>query len=102
MRRLLVLGAFAIGHCLLWTGEVLHIYVILGFGVLLFRGVSNRVVVALIVALICYPAISGTVRLLVMSPERVAMLVKDAQAWKAGAPRDGRDPTEPQKGRGGP
>ncbi len=66
-----------------WTGDVLHIYVILGFGLLLMRGISNRAVVALIIALICYPAIAGTLRLLVMSPERVAMLVKDAQAWEA-------------------
>ena len=84
VRRLLVLLAFALVHCLvLWTGDVLHIYVMLGFGLLLMRGMSNRAVVALIIALICYPAISGTLRLLVMSPERVAILVKDAQAWEA-------------------
>src|SRR5262245_32296905 len=83
VRRLLVLGAFAILHCLLWTGDVLHIYVVLGFGLLLIRGIPNRAAVALIVLLICYPAISGTVRLLVMTPERVAMLVKDAQALEA-------------------
>jgi uncharacterized protein len=84
VRRLLVLLAFALVHCLVfWTGDVLHIYVILGFGLLLIRGIPNRVVVAMIIALICYPAVSGTVRLLIMSPERVAMLVKDAQAWEA-------------------
>ena len=84
VRRLLVLFAFALVHCLvLWTGDVLHIYVILGFGLLLMRNVSNRTVVILIVALLCYPAISGTLRLLVMTPDRVAQLVKDAQAWEA-------------------
>jgi uncharacterized protein len=83
MRRLLVLAAVALVHCLLWTGDVLHIYVVLGFGLLLLRGVPNRAVVAMIVALICYPAISGTVRLLVMTPEHVATLVKGAQALEA-------------------
>ena len=84
VRRLLVLFAFALVHCLvLWTGDVLHIYVILGFGLLLMRNVSNKTVVILIVALLCYPAISGTLRLLVMTPDRVAELVKDAQAWEA-------------------
>ncbi len=84
VRRLLVLLAFALVHCLvLWTGDVLHIYVILGFGLLLIRNVSNRTVIAMIIALICYPALSGTVRLIVMTPDRVAHLVKDAQALEA-------------------
>ena len=72
VRRLLVLMAFAVVHCVLWTGDVLHIYVVLGFLLLVFRGVSNRAVVATIVALICYPAVSGVVRLLVMSAGAVA------------------------------
>jgi len=84
VRRLLVLAMFALVHCLvLWTGDVLHIYVALGFGLLLIRRIPNRAVVAMIIALICYPAITGTIRLLVTSPERVALLVKDAQAWEA-------------------
>ena len=83
VRRLLVLAVFALVHCLLWTGDVLHIYVVLGFGLLLLRNISNRAVVAMIVLLICYPAIAGTIRLLVMAPERVAMLVKEAQAIEA-------------------
>ena len=84
VRRLLVLAMFALVHCLvLWTGDVLHIYVALGFGLLLIRRIPNRAVVAMIIAFICYPAITGTIRLLVTSPERVALLVKDAQAWEA-------------------
>ena len=84
VRRLLVLLAFALVHCLvLWTGDVLHIYVILGFGLLFLRRVSNRAIVAMIIVLLCYPAISGTLRILVMTPERVASLVKDLQAWEA-------------------
>jgi uncharacterized protein len=84
VRRLLVLLAFALVHALVfWTGDVLHIYVILGFGLLLIRRVSNRAIVAMIVLLVCYPAISGSLRLVVMTPELVAQLVKDAQAMEA-------------------
>jgi uncharacterized protein len=79
-----VLFAFALVHCLLlWTGDVLHIYVILGFGLLLVRKLSNRTVAILIVALLIYPAVSGTIRLLVITPERVAAMVKQAQTWEA-------------------
>src|SRR6185503_11191488 len=84
VRRLLVLLAFALVHALVfWTGDVLHIYAILGFGLLLIRRVPNRAIVAMIVLLVCYPAISGTLRLVVMTPERVARLVKNAQAMEA-------------------
>jgi uncharacterized protein len=84
VRRLLVLLAFALVHCLvLWTGDVLHIYVILGFGLLLVRRLPDRSVVAIIIALVCYPAISGALRLVVMTPERVVQAVRDAQAWEA-------------------
>jgi uncharacterized protein len=84
VRRMLVLLAFALLHCLvLWTGDVLHVYVVLGFGLLLIRRLPDRAVIALILLLICYPAISGAVRLVVMSPERVARMVSDAQAMEA-------------------
>jgi uncharacterized protein len=84
VRRLLALAAFALIHvCVFWTGDVLHIYALLGFGLLLIRNVSNRVVVALIVATLLWPPISGTLRLIFMNPDIVARLVADAKLWEA-------------------
>lgn len=84
VRRLLALGVFALVHAaVFWTGDVLHIYVVLGFVLLLLRNASDRVVIALIAAALLYPMASGTLRIFVMSPEVVARLVAEAQQWEA-------------------
>jgi uncharacterized protein len=83
-RRLLALLAFGLVHTIVfWNGDVLHIYAILGFALLLLRNVSNRVVYALIGACLLYPAVSGTLRLFVMTPDIVAQRVLLMQAWEA-------------------
>jgi len=83
-RRLLALFAFGVLHLtLFWTGDVLHIYALLGFLLLLLRNVSNRTVVLLIGACLLYPAISGTLRLFVITPEMVKANVALQQAWEA-------------------
>jgi len=83
-RRLLALFAFGVVHAtVFWTGDVLHIYAVLGFVLLLLRHVSNRVIYALIAACLVYPAVSGTLRLLLVTPEMVAQSVLDQQAWEA-------------------
>lgn len=83
VRRLLALLGFALLHVMVfWTGDVLHIYVVLGFVLLLLRRVSNRTVVLIIIATLCYPAVSGLLRIALTSPETVARLVAEAQAWE--------------------
>ncbi|MDM4766921.1 DUF418 domain-containing protein [Pelomonas sp. SE-A7] len=83
VRRLLVLAAFALLHVMVfWNGDVLHIYVVLGFCLLGLRHLSNRAIVGLIIATLVYPPVSGLIRLAVMPPEVVAQLVADAQAWE--------------------
>ena len=73
VRRLLVLGAFALIHaCVFWTGDVLHVYVVLGFGLLLLRKAPDRVIVGLIVATLIYPLVSGALRLVLMTPDVIA------------------------------
>ena len=84
VRRLLALAAFALLHVgVFWTGDVLHIYVVLGFGLLLLRHASNRLVCALIVATLAFPIVSGLLRLWLMSPDAVAARLAEAKVWEA-------------------
>ena len=83
-RRLIALLAFGLIHAMVfWTGDVLHIYALLGFLLLLLRNVSNRTVCVLIALCLAYPAVSGILRLLVVTPETVTSRVALMQAWEA-------------------
>ena len=83
-RRLLALLGFGLIHAMVfWTGDVLHIYALLGFLLLLLRNVSNRTVYVLIALCLVYPAISGIIRLLVVTPEMVKADTMVFQAWEA-------------------
>ncbi len=84
LRRLAVLAVFGILHAaVFWTGDVLHIYAVLGLVMLLvLRRVSDRGIVALMALCLLYPAISGSLRLLVMTPDTVAMLVREAKGFE--------------------
>lgn len=84
LRRLLLLLAFGIIHAfILWPGDVLHIYAVLGLGLLLIRNVPNRVIIALIIACLVYPMLNGIVRLMVITPDMVAGYVKADLAHEA-------------------
>jgi uncharacterized protein len=84
MRRLIALLAFGVIHAtVFWTGDVLHIYALLGILLLLLRRVSNRTVYLLIALCLLYPAVSGTLRLLVMTPDIVKERVALMQVWEA-------------------
>lgn len=85
LRRLIVLLAFGLLHVMvLWTGDVLHIYALLGLLlVLVLRHASDRTLWILVAACLCWPAVSGVLRLQFMTPEVVAMLTAKAKAWEA-------------------
>jgi uncharacterized protein len=84
LRRLLVLAALGVAHAwLIWPGDVLHTYAILGLVLVLgLRRVSDRGIVLLIAACIAYPAVAGVLRVLVVTPEMTAERVHIAQAFE--------------------
>jgi len=84
VRRLIALLAFGLIHAMVfWTGDVLHIYALLGFLLLLLRNVSNRTVYVLLALCLAYPAVSGIIRILVVTPEMVKADTMVFQAWEA-------------------
>ena len=85
LRRLLVLLVIGLIHAMVfWTGDVLHVYAVLGLLLLLvLRHASDRVILGLIGLLLLYPALSGVTRLLVMTPEVTARLVAESKAFEA-------------------
>ena len=85
LRRLIVLLAFGLLHVMVfWNGDVLHIYAVLGLLlVLVLRHASDRTLWLMVAACLCWPAVSGVLRLQVMTPEVVAMLTAKAKAWEA-------------------
>lgn len=83
LRRLAWLLVFGLLHAvLLWTGDILHMYAVMGLLLLALRGVSDRTLLMIIGFTLLYPAFSGALRLVVMTPEITARLVAQDQAWE--------------------
>lgn len=83
LRRLLVLLVIGLVHaCVFWSGDVLHVYALLGI-VLLFglRRVSDRCLLWIMVACIVYPLISNLLRVAFVSQAFVAERVAIGKAF---------------------
>jgi uncharacterized protein len=83
-RRLVVLGAIGAVHAtLLWTGDVLLVYAILGCGLLLLRRAPDGVLVALVVAGVLWPAFFDAARPWLVGPRGEALAAFDYQELEA-------------------
>ena len=85
LRRLLVLLLLGLVHaCVFWTGDVLHVYAVLGI-VLLFglRRVSDRGLVLVMVGCIVYPLLASLLRVAFVTKEFTASRVALGKGFAA-------------------
>lgn len=69
-RRLFVLFALGVAHfILLWNGDILHYYAVLGFVLLFLRNLSDRAVVVFAAVLLLVPSLRSLALLLFSTPE---------------------------------
>ena len=83
-RRLAVLLAIGLVHAmLLWNGDVLVVYALLGFVLLALRRVPDRVLLVLIVLCLLYPAVSDALRTKLLSFETETVAAFEYQDFEA-------------------
>ncbi len=86
-RRLVFLFLIGLTHIvLLWNGDVLHIYALLGLMLLALRNASDRMVYAILAAAILFSPIHGMIRLLIAHFDGAAvsaeLTANHIAAWK--------------------
>ncbi|GAB3252433.1 DUF418 domain-containing protein [Chitinimonas naiadis] len=82
LRRLIVLFVIGLVHgALLWNGDVLHIYALLGLLLLLLQRAPDKVLIGLIVACLLFPIAYGLLRFRLITPEVANFLEGESRAW---------------------
>ena len=83
-RRLAVLLVIGLVHAvLLWTGDVLVVYAMLGFVLLALRRLPDRALLVLIALCLVYPALSDTLRPALLSFETETVAAFEYQDFEA-------------------
>jgi uncharacterized protein len=83
LRRIGWLFVFGITHwVMLWTGDVLHMYALVGLSLLLLRRASDKVIWTLFALLFLYPIGLGLYRLLTTTPATIQHLLEVAKTWE--------------------
>jgi uncharacterized protein len=82
-RRLAALFLFGLIHaCVFWTGDVLHMYALLGVLLLALRNASDRAVLGLIALCLLYPLVAGVFQKLHHNDQHIAQLGSDSRLWE--------------------
>jgi uncharacterized protein len=84
LRRIFWLFVFGIIHsCVFWTGDVLHIYALLGLVLLALRRVPDKVLWGLFGLCLIYPVIRGIYRLYTTTPREIEEFIALTKQWEA-------------------
>jgi uncharacterized protein len=84
LRRLLVLMALGLLHAIgFWSGDVLFVYALLGLALLWARRLSDRALVAIIVAGVLFPAYAVYLRPLLLSEDTETLAIAEYHALRA-------------------
>jgi len=78
---LFVLGA--IHTCVFWTGDVLHIYALLGLALLALRRMPDKVLWTLFALCIGYPVVVGVIRLVTTTEADAEAAIALEKIWEA-------------------
>jgi len=84
LRRIFWLFVFgAIHMCIFWTGDVLHIYALLGIVLLALRRVPEKALWTLFALCLLFPVGMGLYRLMVFTPEYRDYVMAVSKVWEA-------------------
>jgi uncharacterized protein len=84
LRRIGCLFAFGILHaCVLWTGDILHMYALFGLVLLALRRVPDRALIALLVACVLFQPVGGAIHAAMMTPQETQAYIDASRVMRA-------------------